>query len=350
MDLRNFGGQKKKRTAFAQSDTGKQIMTAMIDAVRRKEGAGMVERFSHHSFLTLRLCGSVCCGCVIRDEYSQEIVELPGNAVIVASGGMHGLFGNTTGSLFNTGEVTAELFRLGVPLANGEMIQYHPTTVECGGKRMLISEAARGEGGRLFALRNNQPWYFMEEKYPELGNLMPRDITAREIWKVSHESEVFLDMTEISKEVISNKLSGLADDCMTYLHKDIRKEPVPVLPGIHYFMGGILVDEQHRTSIQNLYAAGECCAQYHGANRLGGNSLLGALYGGRVAAKSACEQADGVVLSCAAQIDIPPVQEIVGTKQLNQAMQDSLGVVRNGNSLLKGIRKVQELKGTLPLS
>ena len=349
VDLRNFGGQKKKRTAFAQSDTGKQIMTAMIDAVRRKEGAGMVERFSHHSFLTLRLCGSVCCGCVIRDEYSQEIVELPGNAVIVASGGMHGLFGNTTGSLSNTGEVTAELFRLGVPLANGEMIQYHPTTVECGGKRMLISEAARGEGGRLFALRNNQPWYFMEEKYPELGNLMPRDITAREIWKVSHGSEVFLDMTEISKEVISNKLSGLADDCMTYLHKDIRKEPVPVLPGIHYFMGGILVDEQHRTSIQNLYAAGECCAQYHGANRLGGNSLLGALYGGRVAAKSACEQADGVVLSCAAQIDIPPVQEIVGTKQLNQAMQDSLGVVRNGNSLLKGIRKVQELKGTLPL-
>ena len=112
----------------------------------------MVERFSHHSFLTLRLCGSVCCGCVIRDEYSQEIVELPGNAVIVASGGMHGLFGNTTGSLSNTGEVTAELFRLGVPLANGEMIQYHPTTVECGGKRMLISEAARGEGGRLFAL------------------------------------------------------------------------------------------------------------------------------------------------------------------------------------------------------
>ena len=144
VDLRNFGGQKKKRTAFAQSDTGKQIMTAMIDAVRRKEASGMVERFSHHSFLTLRLCGNICCGCVIRDEYSQETVELPGDAVIVATGGMHGLFGNTTGSLSNTGEVTAELFRLGVPLANGEMIQYHPTTVKCGGKRMLISEAARG--------------------------------------------------------------------------------------------------------------------------------------------------------------------------------------------------------------
>ena len=92
----------------------------MIDAVRRKEASGMVERFSHHSFLTLRLCGNICCGCVVRDEYSQETVELPGDAVIVATGGMHGLFGNTTGSLSNTGEVTAELFRLGVPLANGK--------------------------------------------------------------------------------------------------------------------------------------------------------------------------------------------------------------------------------------
>ena len=192
VDLRNFGGQKKKRTAFAQSDTGKQIMTAMIDAVRRKEASGMVERFSHHSFLTLRLCGNICCGCVIRDEYSQETVELPGDAVIVATGGMHGLFGNTTGSLSNTGEVTAELFRLGVPLANSEMIQYHPTTVKCGGKRMLISEAARGEGGRLFAMKDGKQWYFMEEKYPELGNLMPRDITAREIWKVSMNQRYFL--------------------------------------------------------------------------------------------------------------------------------------------------------------
>ena len=139
-----------------------------------------------------------------------------------------------TGSLANTGEVTAELFRLGVPMANLEMIQYHPTTVELGEKRMLLSEAARGEGGRLFALRNGKPWYFMEEKYPELGNLMPRDITAREVWTVSRDYEVFLDMTELPKEVMEHKLAGLVDDCQTYLHKDIRKEPIPILPGIHY--------------------------------------------------------------------------------------------------------------------
>lgn len=268
LDLRNFGGQKKKRTAFAQSDTGKQLMTALIDAVRREESAGTVERFPHHKFRTLLLSGNICGGCTVQDTYTGELLRFVCDAVLIATGGLHGLFGDTTGSLANTGEVTAELFRLGVPMANLEMIQYHPTTVELGEKRMLLSEAARGEGGRLFALRNGKPWYFMEEKYPELGNLMPRDITAREVWTVSRDYEVFLDMTELPKEVMEHKLAGLVDDCQTYLHKDIRKEPIPILPGIHYFMGGIQVDERHRTSMRNLYAAGECCAQYHGANRL----------------------------------------------------------------------------------
>jgi succinate dehydrogenase / fumarate reductase flavoprotein subunit len=239
LDLRNFGGQKKKRTAFAQSDTGKQLMTALIDAVRREESAGTVERFPHHKFRTLLFSGNICGGCTVQDTYTGELLRFVCDAVLIATGGPHGLFGDTTGSLANTGEVTAELFRLGVPMANLEMIQYHPTTVEQGGKRMLLSEAARGEGGRLLALRNGKPWYFMEEKYPELGNLMPRDITAREVWTVSRDYEVFLDMTELPKEVMEHKLAGLVDDCQTYLHKDIRKEPIPILPGIHYFMGGI---------------------------------------------------------------------------------------------------------------
>ena len=265
-------------------------MTALIDAVRREESAGTVERFPHHKFRTLLLSGNICGGCTVQDTYTGELLRFVCDAVLIATGGLHGLFGDTTGSLANTGEVTAELFRLGVPMANLEMIQYHPTTVELGEKRMLLSEAARGEGGRLFALRNGKLWYFMEEKYPELGNLMPRDITAREVWTVSRDYEVVLDMTELPKEVMEHKLAGLVDDCQTYLHKDIRKEPIPILPGIHYFMGGIQVDERHRTSMRNLYAAGECCAQYHGANRLGGNSLLGAIYGGQIAAETACRE------------------------------------------------------------
>ena len=117
--------------------------------------------------------------------------------------------------------MSAALFGLGVPMANLEMIQYHPTTVEIGGKKMLISEAARGEGGRLFTIRDHKRWYFMEEKYPELGNLMPRDITAREIWHISQESPVYLDMTDIPKDVIERKLAGLITDCLTYLRQDI---------------------------------------------------------------------------------------------------------------------------------
>lgn len=296
LDLRNFGGQKKKRTAFAQSDTGKQLMTALIDAVRRREAEGSIERLNHHLFVTLLLdrpdvgfsriitSADRCTGCVIKDNYTGRLMNINADAAILCTGGMHGLYGNTTGSLQDTGEVTAELFRLGIPMANLEMVQYHPTTVEIGGKRMLISEAARGEGGRLFVMRNGEKYHFMEEKYPELKNLMPRDITAREIWYMSKEGQVYLDMTEIPRETIEKKLSGLVDDCLTYLNLDLRKEPIPVYPGIHYFMGGIQVDEHHRTILNGLYAAGECCAQYHGANRLGGNSLLGAIYGGRTAA------------------------------------------------------------------
>ena len=166
IDVRAFGGQKKKRTAFAQSDTGKQLVTAMIDAVRRWEVKKSVARLDHHIFETLLLDGNTCGGCVVRDTYTGEHMPIQADAVIMVCGGMYGLFGDTTGSLANTGEAVAELFRLGVPLDNAEMIQYHPTTAKRGGRRLLISEAARGEGGRLYALRDGKPWYFMEERYP----------------------------------------------------------------------------------------------------------------------------------------------------------------------------------------
>lgn len=353
LDLRNFGGQKKKRTAFAKSDTGKQIMTALIDALRCYEVQGQIVRFEHHSFQNLLIKDNMCYGCIICDNYTGEKKVFYADAVIIATGGIHGLFGNTTGSLSNTGEVSARLFYLGVPMANLEMIQYHPTTIEIGSKKMLISEAARGEGGRLFTYRNGKRWYFMEEKYPELGNLMPRDITAREVWKISKDSPVYLDMTEISKDVINQKLAGLLSTVQTYLQKDIRKEPIQVSPGIHYFMGGIYVDEEHRTAIKNLYAAGECCAQYHGANRLGGNSLLGAIYGGKIAAQTACK--DVVVKSNTLLIEDKELTDLCVTidqyekKAINKIMQNALGVVRNQNSMEEELKKLQQIKGSLSL-
>ncbi len=287
---RYFGGQKKKRTAYVKASTGKMLVTALIDEVRKYEVKGLITRYPRHRFAQLMLDNGACQGVQIADRFTEEPIALSG-AVIIACGGMAGLFdGMTTGSTHNTSDAAATLFAQGVELSNLEFVQYHPTTIGISGKRLLISEAARGEGGRLFVRRNGEPWYFMEEKYPELKNLMPRDVVSAEMVAVTSrddcEDQVYLDMTGIDKKVWKTRLSDLREQCVHYIAVDPMKEPIPVSPGIHYFMGGIRVDENHRTNIKNLYAAGECACQYHGANRLGGNSLLGAIYGGRVAAES----------------------------------------------------------------
>ena len=296
---RNFGGQKKKRTAYAKSSTGKVIMTALIDEARKYETMGLIKRYSHHEFLRLRLenGGKECKGVEIRDNYTGNSFHLEG-IVILASGGPAGVFvGVTTGTTANTGDVTAKVFAQGVRLSNLEMIQYHPTTVEIADKVCLVSEAARGEGGRLFIYRGDEKYYFMEEKYPEFKNLMPRDVVSREMYFVSRDNggaQVYLDMTELPKEVWKERLPDLREEIIHYLGIDPKNEPIPVRPGIHYFMGGIDVDIDHKTNVENLFAAGEACSAYHGANRLGGNSLLGAIYGGRKAAESAAKTVVGL--------------------------------------------------------
>ncbi len=331
---RSFGGQRKKRTAFAKSSTGKMIMHALIDEVRKYEVLGLVERYPHHLFEDVMIReglsehlpqvqgrlpeflpqarGSipeherqekqrgikekVCCGLLIRDVYTGEEMRFAG-PVLMACGGMNGLFpSRTTGTLINSGNAAARLFARGVRFSNLEMIQYHPTTLAIAGKRLLISEAARGEGGRLFVSRSGEPWYFMEEKYPEFGNLMPRDVVSREMYFVTHESDcepqVYLDMRGISKEIFQKRLSDLRAELLHYGKPDPEREPIPVEQGIHYFMGGIDVDVFHQTNLRFLYAAGECCSQYHGANRLGGNSMLGALYGGQIAAETILKEGE----------------------------------------------------------
>lgn len=296
---RNFGGQKKKRTAYSKSSTGKMLMSALIDEARKWESKGLIHRYPHHEFLDLIVDQDICTGCLIRDTYTGKTHLSEGN-VILASGGINGIFGSfTTGTTQNTGDVTAAAFSHGVHMGNLEFIQYHPTTIAIPGKRMLISEAARGEGGRLFVRRNGVPWYFMEEKYPELGNLMPRDVISREMDQLKKDPacdpQVFLDLTCIPSDTWKKKLSDMREECLHYLHLDPVKEPIPVEPGIHYFMGGILVDIGHRTNLKHLYAAGECACQYHGANRLGGNSMLGAVYGGKTAAETAASELENIL-------------------------------------------------------
>ena len=347
MVQRAFGGQSKMRTAFAKSSTGKALVTALVDAVRRYEAEGLVERRPHHVLSALDVAGGRCCGAWITNMFTGGVSHLAGPAVL-ATGGLSGIFGSlTTGSVGNTGDVAALALEAGVELANLEFVQYHPTTVRISGKRLLVSEAARGEGGRLYALRDSAPWYFMEELHPSLGNLMPRDVVSREEARVlsdpSCTGEVWLDMRGISRNVWRSRLSDLREECIHYLSVDPAREPVPVEPGIHYSMGGIWVDEAHRTSMGGLYAAGECCSQYHGANRLGGNSLLGAIYGGRVAARTvmraetplAGDSRAATQPSVSPKVDpaLPLPPDVALESQMHRVLGEALGVVRDGDTL-----------------
>ena len=360
---RNFGGQKKKRTAYAKSSTGKVIMTALIDEARKYEVGGLIRRYSHHEFLCLRLenNGKTCKGVEIRDSYTDKYYYLEGE-VILASGGFTGVFkGLTTGTTANTGDATAKVFSQGVRLGNLEMIQYHPTTIGIADKVCLVSEAARGEGGRLFIYKNNEKWFFMEEKYPELKNLMPRDVVSREMYFVSRDNEnaqVYLDMTGLNKEVWAERLPDLREEIIHYLGIDPKNKPIPVSPGIHYFMGGIDVDIEHKTNVENLFAAGECCLAYHGANRLGGNSLLGAIYGGRKAAETIItlthkkEKSDKNNESATMQEITTDVEkyktEFENAKEsfiieVRDILFKAMGIVRNEKMLSEGLTELDKL-------
>lgn len=355
IDLRAFGGQKKKRTAYADACTGKQLMHTLTAQVRRYEGEGLVTRMTGWHFLELLQHKGQVSGCRLYHRARHEVLTLEASAVIVAAGGLNGLFGNATGSLLNTGAVTAMLFAAGIPLANGEMIQYHPTTAARPGKNMLITEAVRAEGGRLYVEKEGHPYYFMEDRYPDKGNLMPRDVVSREEWKLMQEGHaIYLDMTGLGIAVYQEKLSNIVEACSRYLHLDVTKQPIRVEPGIHYFMGGIAVDACHRTVLHGLYAAGECACQYHGANRLGGNSLLGALYGGKTAAISAEKDLVQERLPAAVVSEQMSVEALMAGKQpvmhlpsqrkaLQAVMRQSLGIIRDEGTLKEGIRQVKEI-------
>ena len=343
--LRNMGGQKKKRTAYVKNGVGKMIMTALIDETRRYESYGMIERLSHHKFLELYI-EEDCRGCFVRDTYTENVCFLEGT-VLLACGGLNGLFGELiTGSRNNTGEAAAAVFCQGVEMGNLEFIQFHPTTFPICGKRYLVSEAARGEGGRLYKQKKGSPWYFMEDRYPEFGNLMPRDIMAREMSMVCRwadcEPQVYLDMTGIAHTIWKEKLADIKAACIHYLHKDPEKESIPVEPGIHYFMGGILVDKDHCTNIRNVYAAGECACQYHGANRLGGNSILGAIYGGKIAVQSASERLmHWKKIKEAPQWHLEEEYEDMG--EVSRYLRKGLGLIRSEIEIAQAAGKLEAL-------
>ena len=295
LDLRRFGGTQKRRTAFAGATTGQQLLYALDEQVRAQEVAGMVCRYEFWTFVSAILDEGACKGIVAQDLASMEIRAFPADAVVVATGGCGAIFGKSTNSTINTGYVAAKLYTQGALYANGEFIQIHPTAIPGADKNRLMSESARGEGGRVWTYKDGKPWYFLEEKYPAYGNLVPRDIATREIYDVIYnqhlgvngENVVYLDVSHIDPAVLDNKLDGILEIYEKFVGDDPRKVPMRIAPSVHYSMGGLWVDVDQSTNIPGLFAAGECDYSQHGANRLGANSLLSAVYAGMAAGPTA---------------------------------------------------------------
>jgi len=336
LDFRRFGGTLFHRTAFAGATTGQQLLYALDEQVRRFEtvdyeddkgrvvpGERMVRKFEFWDFLSLvQDDEGVTRGIVVQDVKSMEIRSFPADAVCLATGGPGIIFGRSTNSVINTGTAASAVYQQGACYANGECIQVHPTAIPGADKLRLISESARGEGGRVWVPKDPKEQrrgrdvpekdrdYFLEEKYPGYGNLVPRDIASRELFlKCFHghagvfntksgknENEVYLDLTHIPKDALRKKLAGILEIYEKFVGEDPYENPMRVFPAVHYSMGGLWVDferaadgglvkgspRNQSTNLEGLYAAGEVDYQYHGANRLGANSLLSCIYAGMV--------------------------------------------------------------------
>ncbi|GIO57830.1 MULTISPECIES: succinate dehydrogenase flavoprotein subunit [Paenibacillus] len=373
LDFRRFGGTKHHRTAFAGATTGQQLLYALDEQVRRHETEGLVTKHEHWEFLQAVIDDEgICRGICAQDLRTMEIHTFQADAVILASGGPGIIFGKTTNSVINTGTAASAVYQQGVHYANGEFIQIHPTAIPGDDKLRLMSESARGEGGRIWTYKDGKPWYFLEEKYPAYGNLVPRDIATREIFDVcvnqglgvNGENMVYLDLSHKDPKELDVKLGGIIEIYEKFVGDDPRKLPMKIFPAVHYSMGGMWVDYNQMTNIPGLFAAGECDYQYHGANRLGANSLVSAIFGGMVAGPKAVEYIKGMKKSSA---DVPSsvyerykkqqtdkyegILKMNGTenayglhKELGDIMTANMTVVRYNKKLEETIAKIKELK------
>lgn len=316
IDRRRFGGTLFKRTAFAGATTGQQLLYALDEQVRRHEVAGLVKKYEFWDFLGPILDDNGrCVGAVAQDMVSMEIRSFAADAVVVATGGCGLIYGRSTMSVFCTGSAASRCFQAGAKYGNGEFIQVHPTAIPGADKLRLMSESARGEGGRVWVPRRpndtrppkqipqNERYFFLEERFPKYGNLVPRDIATREIFNICvneglsvdpNRMCVYLDLTHIPRHELDRKLGGILEIYEKFQGVDPRDEPMKIFPAVHYSMGGLWVDYEanadggllpgsprnQSTNIPGLYAIGECDYQYHGANRLGANSLLSCIFSG----------------------------------------------------------------------
>ncbi len=357
---RPFGGAGFPRTCYAADKTGLYLLQTLYEQIVKEK----IKVYVEWVVFGLAAEDNTCYGVIAYDPHSGELVPIGANAVIFGTGGIGRIYSNTTNALTNTGLAMAPPYWAGVPLKDIEFIQFHPTSLAR--SHILMTEGCRGEGGYL---KNKDGERFMKryvsEQVMELG---PRDIVARSIQTEINEGRGFpdgsvhLDLTHLGAAKIMERLPGIRDICLSFIGIDPIYEPIPITPGTHYAMGGIDTDIDGATRMKGLYAAGECaCVSMHGANRLGGNSLLDTIVYGTRAGKKACEyikDKEKAPKKKALEEALKREESRIDRwkkgsgeenpykikSALSEIMVDKFGIFRNEEGMTKGVEKIEEFK------
>jgi succinate dehydrogenase / fumarate reductase flavoprotein subunit len=355
---RPFGGARLPRTCYAADRTGHNLLHTLYEQATAARLTVCEEFF----VTTLIVEDGWCVGCVAIEIPTGVLHGFAANATLLAAGGHGRIYARSTNAVINTGDGAALALRAGVPLEDMEFVQFHPTTLH--GTNILITEGARGEGGYLL---NNQRERFMKDYAPKAMELAPRDIVARAIQTEVDEGRGFeneyveLDLTHLGAERIKARLPGIRQIAMDFAGVDPIEKPIPVQPGQHYSMGGVASSVDGATPMPGLYAAGECsCVSVHGANRLGGNSLLETVVFGKLAGAAIAENVDDLVPPADAVVKNTVAEErarirtllsreagegIADTRdELKRVMFEHFGVFRDGSSMKEGVAKLHALR------
>jgi len=289
---RPFGGAGFPRTCYGADKTGHYLLHTLVE---RSYMLG-IKLYVEWFVTRLIVEDGRCIGVVAYDMTGGQFHAFLGEAVVMATGGAGRIYSNTTNAIISTGGGAAVAYQAGVPLKDMEFIQFHPTGLRT--TNILMTEGCRGEGGYLL---NNDGERFMARYAPKAMELAPRDITSRAIWTeilegrgINGQAYVYLDLRHLGEAKIAERLPGIRDLSIHFENVDPVKEPIPIVPSQHYTMGGIDTDVDGATPLPGFYAAGECaCVSVHGANRLGGNSLLETIVFGKRAGARVVEELMG---------------------------------------------------------
>jgi succinate dehydrogenase/fumarate reductase flavoprotein subunit len=353
---RPFGGAGFPRTCFVADITGHVILQTVYEQVL-KNGVTVYEEYF---VVSLIVEDNVCRGVIALDISTGQMSAIRAKSVVFATGGSGRVFYKSTNSLISTGDGVAIAFAAGAPVQDMEFIQFHPTTLAANG--VLITEGARGEGAYLL---NAEGERFMFKYAPSKGELASRDVVARAEWTEILEGRgvngcVLLDLRHLGEARIQERLPQIRELAIDFAGVDPVDGPVPIKPGAHYTMGGIRVDKTCASPVQGFFAAGECSAvSVHGANRLGGNSLLETVVFGKIAGASAArfaaehdyapfpagalaaqEQRRTALFQSAGREKVAVLRDA-----MQAAMNEHFHIFRDKATMEAGLRKIRDLRG-----